>query len=111
MNARTDSPSLSEIIANYESRLNQLEHKVSMLEGRMPLEKWRRVFWWIHALSLILVPIVGAVVAYFVDAPWGRLIVTGALGFLIGRSGMEFFQRIARGPRPHSSILMDDHRT
>ena len=77
----------------------------------MPMGKWRRVFWWIRALSLLLVPIAGAVVAYFVDAPWGRLVVTGALGFLVGSSGVEFFQRVALGPRPHSSILMDDHRT
>ena len=111
MSAESDPPGIVEIMTNHENRLNQLEHRVSLLEGRMPMQKWRRVLWWIHSLVLLLVPIVGAVVAYFVDAPWGRIVVTGALGFLIGRTSMEFFQRVTSGPRLHSSILVDDHRT
>ena len=110
----TNDPNTSgieEIMANHEIRLSQLEHQVSLLEGRMPLGKWRRVVWWIHSLWVLLVPIVGAIVALLVNEPWGRWVVAVALGVVIGRAGMEFLNRVASGPRPHRSILMEDHRT
>ena len=77
----------------------------------MPMSKWRRAFWWYRNLFALSVPIVGGVAAYFVDAPWGTPVVIGAFGFIIGTSTVQFFQRVDLGPRPHKSILMDDHRT
>ena len=80
MTSHPEPLGLTEIIANHENRLNQLEHDVSLLEERMPMEQWRQMFWWIRALWLFLLPTVGAVVTlFFIDEPWARYVIAFCL--------------------------------
>ena len=111
MTSHPEPPGLAEIIANHENRLIQLQYDVSLMQERMPMEKWRRVFWWIRAFWLFLLPIVAVIVAFFFgDEPWGRYVVAALLGNLIAEGGSAFLQKVRRGPRPHTDILVDDSR-
>ena len=105
-----DTPDIATILVTHEDRLNQLEYEVGVLQGRMPKSKLRRVFWWMRSTLLLAVPIVGGVAALFVDDPWKQPIVVAAFGFVIGKTVTDFARFVSQGPRPHRSVLMEDHR-
>ena len=87
------------MVVNHENRLNQLEYKVDVLQGRMPKSKLRQVFWWIYYGSLLAVPIVGGAAALFGNDPWNRLIVVAVFGIFMGKNVTEFARLVSQGPR------------
>ena len=60
---------LAALLMSHENRLNQIEHEVGILEGRMPKSKLRRLVGWPYSLLYLLAPIVGAWAAIFGQEP------------------------------------------
>ena len=108
--AHNEIPGLADLLVNYEDRLNQLEYQVDILQKRPPKSRIRRVFWWIYSVSWLVVPIIGGIASIFGEEPWKDLVVIGAFGCFIGKTITDFALTVSQGPRPHRSMLMDDHR-
>ena len=98
------------LMANWETRISLLEHDVSVLQGKVPKSKIRRAFWLFFNGFLIATPIVGGYAAIYGEDPWKTTVVAGAFGIIVGKTLVDFFSKIAQGPRPHLSILLKDHR-
>ena len=103
-------PDQASLAANWEYRISMLEHDVSVLQGRVPKSKIRRAFGLLFNGSLVATPIVGGLAAIYGEDPWKTTVVAGAFGIIVGKTLVEFFNRISQGPRPHRSILLKDHR-
>ena len=103
-------PGLGALLINHENRLNQIEHEVGILQGRMPKSKARRVFWWACSMFWLAVPIAGGLASLRGEDPWKQPVVFAAFGVLIGKAASSLVTTVARGPRPHKSLLVDDHR-
>ena len=98
------------LMANWETRISLLEHDVSVLQGKVPKSKIRRAFWLFFNGFLIATPIVGGCAAIYGEDPWKTTVVAGAFGIIVGKTLVDFFSKIAQGPRLHLSILLKDHR-
>ena len=103
-------PGPADLLVNHEDRLNQLEYQVGMLQKRPPKSRIRRVFWGIDSALWLVVPIIGGVVSIFGEGPWKDPVVIGAFGYVIGKTVTDFARMLSQGPRPHKSLLIDDHR-
>ena len=105
-----EAPDQASLAANWEYRISLLEHDVSVLQGKVPKGMIRRVFWLLFSGFLIATPIIGGYTAIFGEEPWKTTVVAGAFGIIVGKTVVEFFTRISQGPKPHRSILLQDHR-
>lgn len=106
----TQKEALANLLVNHENRLNQIEHEVGILEGRMPKSKLRRLVWWPYTAVFLLAPVVGAWATLFGQEPWKDGVIIFAFLILSGRAYSEFLGRIAKGPRPHRSMIRENHR-
>ena len=103
-------PDQASLMANWETRINLLEHEVALLQGRVPKSKIRRTCWFFLNGFLIVTPIIGGAAAILVEDPWKTPVVVAIFLFVASKTLSDFFSKISRGPRPHRSILMKDHR-
>ena len=101
---------IATLLVNYENRLNELEHEVGVLQGRMPKSWKRRVLWFLNSGILIMVPIIGGAATIFGESPWKELIATAAFVFLVSRITAEFHKKVIQGPRVHQRIISKDYR-
>lgn len=108
--ASDDFPGLGALLTNHENRLNQIEYELGTLQGRMPKSKVRRVFWWVCSMLWLAVPVAGGLASLIGEDPWKQPVVFAAFGVLMGKAVSSFVTTVARGPRPHKSLLVDDYR-
>lgn len=103
-------PGLAMLLTNHENRLNQLEYALAKLQGRMPKSTVRQLFWWMSSIFWIAIPIIGGLASLLGEEPWKASVVLVAFGALIGKALSSFASIVAQGPRPHKSLLVEDHR-
>ena len=101
---------IATLLVNHEDRLNQIEHQVGKLQGRMPMSKIRRLIWWPYTATFLMAPVIGGWVALFGQEPWKDEVVIAAFLILSGKTFSDFIGRSIQGSRPHRSLIMKDHR-
>ena len=107
---QNDPPNLQSLLVNHEKRLNLIEYDVGKLQDRMPMNKFGQAVWWIVSLWMLAVPIIGGYAVLFMEDPWKTMIAAGAFGLFAGRNVIGFVKSASHGPRPHRSVLVEDHR-
>ena len=106
-----DIPRHITVLINHEDRLLQLEHEVGLLEKRMPKNRIGRVVWWIDALWIVGVVIMGGASVFLVERPLlGGLLAGCAFGGLLTKTATNIIKTASLGPRQHKSLLVDDWR-
>ena len=110
LNPKDNEVDIPTLIANHEERLLHAEHAIGVLESRMPKGKWRRTLWYVNVTIAFVAPIVGVYGTLFVGDPLGRLLAVTTFGMLIGASTVNYGALLAKGPKPHRSLVIPDWR-